>query len=355
MKKIFTRIKNMRLRNKIILSVLTLLTILLLTNCELVIYGIKQGKGQLEMVRNAVPISDLMNDPEYPDSLKSKLKIIQEVRQFAINNLKLKDSPNYQAVYDLKGRATAYVVQGCEKYRVKKYVWKFPIVGKLPYKGYFNEDEAKAEAKKLEDKGYDARIVNPSGWSTMGWFKDPVLSSMLNRDESFLADLIIHELTHSTVFVKDDSDLNENIADYVGENGAKCYLAHKYGDTSSVLQNYKDIIEDNEKLATYFLVQAHKLDSFYCTQHFLQLSDSLKDIQKQEFIQNIIYGIDSLNFKVLSISKLKNARLKKINNTFFTSYMTYYNRKDSLRLQCKEDFNGDFLKQLEFLKEKYGK
>ena len=153
----------------------------------------------------------------------------------------------------------------------------------------------------------------------------------------------------------DDSDLNENIADYVGENGAKYYLAHKYGDTSSVLQNYKDIIEDNEKLATYFLVQAHKLDSFYCTQQFLALPDSIKDIQKQEFIQNIIYGIDSLNFKVLSISKLKNARLKKINNTFFTSYMTYYNRKDSLRLQCKEDFNGDFLKQLEFLKEKYGK
>ncbi len=345
----------MRLRNKIILSILLVLVVLLLTNCELVVYGIKQGKGQLEMVRNAVPIKDLLNDPEYPDSLKSKLKIIQEVREFAINNLKLHDSPNYQAVYDLKGRATAYVVQGCEKYRVKKYVWKFPVVGKLPYKGYFNEDEAKVEAKKLEDKGYDVRIVNPSGWSTMGWFKDPVLSSMLKRDEAFLAELIIHELTHSTIFVKNDSELNENIADYVGENGAKCYLSYKYGDTSAVLQKYKDVIDDNEKLATYFLVSAKNLDSLYCTDQFKSLTDSIKDFKKHEYIQNIICGVDSLNFKAISIPKLKNARLKNINNTFFTSYMTYYNRKDSLRLQCKTDFDSDFMKQLSWLKEKYGK
>ena len=124
----------MKLRNKILLGILAILILLVAFNYKLVRYGIEQGLGQLEMVRNAVPIDDLLADPEYPDSLKQKLLLIKEIRRYAIDSLHLKDSKNYNAVYDLKGRPTAYVVQACEKYRIKKYLWKFPVVGKLPYK-----------------------------------------------------------------------------------------------------------------------------------------------------------------------------------------------------------------------------
>lgn len=349
------KIKDMSVSGKIIRIVLILFVAFLLINYKLISYGIQQGLGQLEMVRNAVDVDTLLNDKNYPDSLKQKLLIIKEVRQFAIDSLGLKNSPNYNAVYDLKGRATAYVVQAAEKYRVKKYLWKFPVVGKLPYKGYFDENDAKKEAENLEKQGLDVRIVNPSGWSTMGWFKDPILSNMLNKNEASLAELIIHELTHSTVFVKDNSELNENIADYVGENGAKIYLKAKYGDTSKVLKNYENVIDDNLTLANYFLRSAKKLDSMYCTENFLTLSDSLKNIEKQLFISKIIDGISQLNFKNFSPEKIKKGRLKNINNTFFTSYMTYYNRKDSLEIQRINDFDNDFFRQLKFFKEKYGK
>ena len=345
----------MKLRNKILLGILAILILLVAFNYKLVRYGIEQGLGQLEMVRNAVPIDDLLADPEYPDSLKQKLLLIKEIRHYAIDSLHLKDSKNYNAVYDLKGRPTAYVVQACEKYRIKKYLWKFPVVGKLPYKGFFDEEDAKKEVVWLEKQGYDTRIAHPSGWSTMGWFTDPVLSSMLRRSEGELADLIIHELTHSTVFVKDNSELNENIADYVGENGAKRYLASKYGDTSAILFNYSAMITDNERMAMYFLRGAHKLDSLYQSADFIALPDAQKDTLKRAMIQDIINNVDTVNFVRIKPQRIQSSRMKNINNTFFTSYMTYYNRKDSLRMECQRDFGGDFMKHLESFKERWGR
>ena len=345
----------MKLRNKILLGVLAILIALVAFNYKLVRYGIEQGLGQLEMVRNAVPIDDLLADPEYPDSLKQKLLLIKEIRRYAIDSLHLKDSKNYNAVYDLKGRPTAYVVQACEKYRIKKYLWKFPVVGKLPYKGFFDEEDAKKEVAWLEKQGYDTRIAHPSGWSTMGWFTDPVLSTMLRRSEGELADLIIHELTHSTVFVKDNSELNENIADYVGENGAKRYLASKYGDTSAILFNYAAMITDNERMAMYFLRGAHKLDSLYQSADFIALPDNEKDTLKRAMIQDIINNVDTVNFVRIKPQRIQSSRMKNINNTFFTSYMTYYNRKDSLRMECQRDFGGDFMKHLESFKERWGR
>ncbi|MCQ2249670.1 MAG: aminopeptidase [Bacteroidales bacterium] len=345
----------MKLRNKIILGVLLLLLILAAINFSLLKYAAQQGLGQLRMVREAVPIDNLLADPQYPDSLKTKLLLIKEIRRYAIDSLGLHDSPNYNAVYDLKGKPTAYVLQAAEKYRVKKYLWKFPVVGALPYKGYFSEDDAKAEQADMVAKGYDTRIVNPAGWSTMGWFKDPVLSSMLMRDEAFLAELIIHELTHSTIFIKDDSDLNENIADYVGENGAKCYLASKYGPQSQELQKYGNIISDNERLADYYLLGAHQLDSVYVSDPFLKLSESEKDEAKKAFIQQIVDNVDTLSLKVVDPARLKDGRLRNINNTFFTGYMTYYNKKYQLRKECAENHGGDFMRFLADLKSKYGK
>ncbi|MCR5455465.1 MAG: aminopeptidase [Bacteroidales bacterium] len=345
----------MKTRNKILLSILAILIALIAFNYKLISYGIQQGWGQLEMVRNAVPIDDLLADPEYPDSLKQKLLLIKEIRRYAIDSLHLKDSKNYNAVYDLKGRPTAYVVQACEKYRIKKYLWDFPVVGKLPYKGFFDEEDAKKEVAWLEKRGYDTRIAHPSGWSTMGWFNDPVLSSMLKRSEGQLADLIIHELTHSTVFVKNNSELNENIADYVGENGAKRYLASKYGDTLAVLFNYTAMIADNEKMAMYFLRGAHLLDSLYKSEAFVNKPDSEKDSLKHAMIQDIVNNIDTVKFVRINPQRIKDGRLKNINNTFFTSYMTYYNRKDSLRIECREKFDGDFMRHLESFKDRWGK
>ena len=228
-------------------------------------------------------------------------------------------------------------------------------MGKLPYKGFFDLKDAEKEAKRLQQEGYDTRIVNPGGWSTMGWFKDPILSSMLRRNEAYLAELIIHELTHSTVFVKDNSELNENIADYVGENGAKLYLASKYGDSSAALLRYTHLIDDNEKLAMHYLHGAKKLDSIYNSIEFQQLDTAAKNSLKCEAIRNVFESLDTLHFAVLDAAMIKANSNSKVNNTFFTGYMTYYNKKEILRQECRDKFDGVFMRHLDYIKQEYGK
>ena len=144
--------KKISLWKKIILAVVAVIVIFLLVNIKLVIYGVQQGLGQLEMVRNAVPISDLLSDKNYPDSLKQKLLIINEVRRFAMDSLGLKNSENYNAVYDLKGRATAYVVQAAEKYRVKNTFGNFRLSVAFRTKAILMRLMLKKKRKVLNNK-----------------------------------------------------------------------------------------------------------------------------------------------------------------------------------------------------------
>lgn len=323
-------------------------------NCNLVLYGLRQGYGQLHMVSSAVDIDTLLADKDYPDSLKNKLLLIKEIRKFAVDSLTMKESENYTVVYDTEGLPASYVVQACQPYSLKRYLWNFPVVGKLPYKGFFDKEDAEKELQKLADQGYDVRIVNPGGWSTLGWFKDPVLSDMLNRSEASLAELIIHELTHSTIFVKDNSELNENIAEYCGERGAELFLKNKYGDTSSVLNNYIITINRNDRISTFWLLAAKNLDSLYKSPGFCSINDTVeKNRIKRQAINSSIANLDTLGFvSPVYINKLKSGN---INNTFFTGFLTYRNKRASLIRECDSLFAGDFLKHLDYLKSEYGK
>jgi len=141
-----------------------------------------------------------LNDPEFPDSLKSKLIIAQKARTYAIKSLGLNQSNNYTKMFDQKGEVLLWNLSACEPYELKPYQWSFPFLGKMPYKGYFKIEEAKKEQEILDSLGYDTRIRPVGGWSTLGILNDPILSNMLRRSDGALADIIIHELTHANNF-----------------------------------------------------------------------------------------------------------------------------------------------------------
>jgi len=221
---------NFKIKLKFLLECCIILTIAaLMLFSQLVIYGLKMGKGQLHIVMNARPVQECLNDKDFPDSLKSKLILINEIRRYAIDSLSLKDSPNYTCVYDQHDKPAIWVVTACEPYSLHPKQWKFPIVGTVPYKGFFNKEEALNEQLKLNAEGYDTKLGSTNGWSTLGWFKDPILSNMLYQSPGNLAELIIHELTHSTIFIKNNVQHNENLANFVGETGAKKFLAYRFG------------------------------------------------------------------------------------------------------------------------------
>jgi len=321
--------------------------VLLAWNWQLVVYGIRQGYGQVHMVWNARPIEEFLTNPIFPDSLKAKLVLIQEIRRYAIDSLGLKDTENYKTLFDQKGEEIMWVVQACEPFQLKAKQWEFPVVGTVPYKGFFEKQKALDERTKLEAEGYDVSIRNPGGWSTLGWFTDPILSGMLKRNEGDLASLIIHEMVHATIFVKDDVDFNENLASFIGDTAAYYFLASKYGKKSAEFTQYWQEDQDYRRYSKHILRGTKLLDSLY--QSFKDTTSTItKQREKKNMIGNIMTSADSLN---LFSPRKTSGRLP--NNTYFMSYHLYQAKQNTFRLQLDTEFRGDLRKYLQYLTQKH--
>lgn len=335
---------------KIFFAVVLVVAILVVWNWSLVYYGIRQGMGQLEIVWNARPVEEFLQDPSFPDSLKQKLRLIDEIRKYAIDSLGLKDTKNYKTLYDQKNQEVMWVVQACEPFALQPKVWDFPIVGTVPYKGFFNKEKALNLRKELETEGYDVSVRNPGGWSTLGWFTDPILSGMLDRSEGDLASLIIHEMVHATVFVKDDVDFNENLADFIGDTAAYYFLKYKFGADSKQYLDYLHSDQDYRKFTKHILRGTQSLDSLYNTLRPKEPIEQKKE-KKRAMIEKIVTSIDTLNL----YTKRKGERMKKYlpNNTFFMSYRLYKAKQDVFGVELAEKFKGDMRSYLKHLTKKY--
>src|SRR5688572_4066843 len=254
---------NRTIVKRLFVGLLIILVVLIVIFWDLVSYAARQGYGQFTIIWNARPVEEFLSDPAFPDSLKARLNFIAEVRRYSVDSLGLKDTENYKTMFDQNGKEIMWVVMACEKFRLKPKEWEFPIVGAVPYKGFFDEKRASDLKQELEKEGWDVVVRNPGGWSTLGWFTDPILSKMLSRSEGDLANLIIHEMSHATIFVKDSVDFNENLATFIGDRGTEKFLIYKYGRESKEYTTYIDEDKDYLKYVDHMLRGAHLLDSLY--------------------------------------------------------------------------------------------
>ena len=317
---------------------------------DLVGYGWSQARGQLRVLGRVRPLAEVMADPSFPDSLKGKLQLIGEIRRYAVDSLGINDSKSYTTVYDQRGKPILWVVTASEPYRLVAKEWKFPLLGKFSYKGFFDYDRCLEEEKELKAQGYDTDINEVAAWSTLGWFRDPILSSMLYRSEGSLASLIIHELTHSTLFVKDNLEYNENLADFVGDYGALRFLAHKYGTDSLPYRRYLDRKAYQDRYYRHVLRGARKLDSLYATFR-PGLARARKDRLKRALIREISETMDTLSGAGRKRTPVSDTLLP--NNAFFVGYQTYRQRQNAFEREFKTRFGSDFPKYLAYLKKKY--
>src|SRR5687768_7458201 len=127
---------------RIFLALLLIVAVLVIAYWDLVVYGVRQAKGQIHIIYNAKPVEEFLADPGFPDSLKQKLLLINEVRRFAIDSLGLKDTKNYRTLYDQNGKEIMWVVTASEPFRLKAKEWTFPVLGSVPYKGFFKKELA---------------------------------------------------------------------------------------------------------------------------------------------------------------------------------------------------------------------
>ena len=335
---------------KILLGIVLLLLIVLASQFSLIYYGWMQAKGQIKIIWEAKPIEEFLSSSDYPDSLKLKLKLIQEVKAFAFEQLGINNSKNYSSLYDQKGQPIMWVVTACEPFALAPKNWTFPLLGSVPYKGFFNPAMAEKEATLLRNEGYDVGVRNPGGWSTLGWFNDPILSEMLTKNHGQLAELIIHELTHSTIFVKDSVTFNENLASFIGRKGAVLFLQSKYGEESSHLEEYLREEKAYDQIVHHFINGANLLDSLY-SNFSPKLDESEKIKKKQWLILNIMNNMDTLTLFNVSNGRTIDDELP--NNTYFMSFLRYRSKQTDFDKEFYQTFDGNLKNYITYYKLKH--
>ncbi|MBV8878545.1 MAG: aminopeptidase [Planctomycetaceae bacterium] len=231
----------------------------LLSGC----YLITQGYGQLRILLDSRAIDDLLADPAVPDQTKLKLLLVREIKSFGEHELGLNRSANYESFYDTKGKPITYIVSACRKDRFQPHTWWFPIVGDVPYKGFFAKADAEAEAAALEKENYDVSLGMAAAYSTLGYFPDPVLSTMLSYPDEQLAALILHELTHGTIYLPGGTEFNEGLASFVGWQGALEFARRRKGIHSEAYDRTVRAFAAEERRDTRARELFHRLDELY--------------------------------------------------------------------------------------------
>jgi len=195
----------------------------LIAGCEAG-YVLEQGWRQLRMSSRQVPIDSLELAGKLSMDSMEKLRWVPRVLDFCRKELDLDPGDSYQTYLDTGGRPISYVVTAAHPLALVAYEWHFPFVGNVPYKGYFDEEDARAEALYLSGERYDVDVLPVGAYSTLGWFSDPILSGMLEGSVANLLDLIIHEATHRTVYFPGRASFNESLATHVAREGTVRFL-----------------------------------------------------------------------------------------------------------------------------------
>ena len=200
---------------------------LLLPSC----YYLQAAGGQLEVLRKRAPIDRLLADPDTPAALAARLSLIRDAREFSITELGLPDNGSYRSFADLDRDYVVWNVVAAPEFSVEPRTWCFPVSGCVAYRGYFSERRARAKAAQLKARGQDVFVGGVTAYSTLGIFADPVLSTMLGRDDTALVALLFHELAHQRLYLPGDTAFSESFASAVEELGVERWLrARARGD-----------------------------------------------------------------------------------------------------------------------------
>jgi predicted aminopeptidase len=283
-------------------------TCLLLAACGLLsgCYTVTQGVTLLGYLNKAVPLEKIDN--------KDFIRLVTEIRAFAMDELGLKESRNYTRFVQLDKNYLAAVVSASAKDSFLRHEWNYPIVGKMPYKGFFNIEDARKERAKLEKKDLDVWIRGVDAFSTLGWFKDPIYSYMMDYSPARLADLIIHELVHATVFIKGQVKFNEELAEFIGSEGARLFIAARYGEDSDEYRQISASDKDGKNYVAFIQELIAELDVLYTSdigrEEKLAEKERIINAAKERFNAEYDSRFSSDNYRGFSELPVNNAYLE---------------------------------------------
>ena len=310
--------------------------LLLLAVCVLFsgCYTLTQGTIMLSYLARSVPLESLKTtkpslDAEDAETEKDGeavfddrrfVELVQDIRRFATEELGLKKTKNYTRYVSIDRSYLAAVVSASAADSFTRYEWKYPVVGTMPYKGFFNVADARKERAKLEKKGLDVWIRGVDAFSSLGWFRDPLYSYMRDYSPYRLADLIIHESLHATVFLKGQVQFNEELAEFVGGEGARLYMESRFGVDSEEYQAMMSAEENNHHYVTFIQELIAELQKLY-------QSDTDRDeklIKKEAIIKAAQERFEAEYESRFTGENFRGFSAMTVNNAYLELYRLYY-------------------------------
>lgn len=244
-----------------ILAIAAALAALALIAAPTACYLSRGAWEEAKILSRRQPISELVADPRTPRDSREKLKVVLAARQFAKDSLRLRTKGSFTTYSRLDHDTLVLLVSAAYRDTLKPYTWWFPIVGRVPYKGYFDFDAARRAAKDLAADGFDVYVRPSDAFSTLGFFNDPLLNTTLKGDSLGLANTVIHELTHNTFYASGQAPFNESFAMFVGARGAAAFFRSRGQEAAAAKIDAE--WEDDKVLARFWAKVIKSLDSAY--------------------------------------------------------------------------------------------
>ncbi|MEQ9563317.1 MAG: aminopeptidase, partial [Woeseiaceae bacterium] len=234
-----------------------LVSVLMLEGC----YYFQAARGQMDLLRRRQPIDELIADNSIPQELRERLVLVNDARQFAVDELNLPDNDSYRSYADLERDFVVWNVVAAPEFSLEPKQWCYPVAGCVAYRGYFAEEAARKLASKLESQGFDVMVGGVPAYSTLRRFADPVLNTMMRWSDDDLVATLFHELAHQVVYVKDDSQFNESFATTVAQTGLERWREHRGED--GLPENWQERRRVSAELVTLAISTREKLETLY--------------------------------------------------------------------------------------------
>lgn len=298
------------------IKLVLLFSFVLLPSCfSDISYLLHVSKGQIDLLSSAVPIEEALQTYNFSESERKKLQLVEEVKKFSAEKLEMDiDEDIYSSYVQLEEPYVTYLIRVAPAYELKAYKWDFPVIGKAPYKGFFDKEMAKEALRDFPKEEYDTYLRGVTAYSTLDWFEDPILSSMLSYEESDFVLLLFHELTHTVLFFKNHINFNERFAEFVARKaGIQFYLEKEGGGVkSNTIKKMKAEWKDELLFSSFMVEEYESLDKWY-KENQGQINQEMKEKRLKEittrFTLNIQPKLQTNRYNYFANRKLNNAKL----------------------------------------------
>jgi predicted aminopeptidase len=288
-------------------------------------YVLRAGWEEAKILTARRPIHDVVHDTTAPADLRGKLRLVQDSREFAAEAVGLDPADAFTSYVQLDRDTLLMVLNAAHEFRLQWKTWWFPIVGHMPYKGYFDFDEAHREAAKLEARGYDTWVRPSSAFSTLGWFPDPLMSTTLRADSVGIVETVIHEITHTTFFPKGQARFNESFANFVGHRGAIEFFCGALVD-EALCTAAEDRWHDMRVFGRFFQSMLEPLEDLYAS----DLEPGAMRREKRRILKEAAERFESEVQDEFRSGRYGGLDPKRVNNAWLLSRMLYYTRLDDM-------------------------